>query len=202
MALGYALSGQALGVQFEHFRATSASNPDSCQPTATLTATFDVDSTFQRPPSNAKPVGRAYLDITQTQTDGYLVEAAPTVTAMPPQTFFVQQQSLGLPPTAVLCDAVVSLARPAAQQGVGLQPGYMTVSQATNVPLATGWPASMLLGIKGEKNTETLPDSTRDAWNVVLLPATPGVTIQVDDVLTVDLGQVCKVSPCKLSALG
>ncbi len=42
----------------------------------------------------------------------------------------------------------------------------------------------MLLGTNGEKDTESLPDSTRDAWCLVLLRAMPGVVIQLDNVFT------------------
>jgi hypothetical protein len=199
---GYAKTAAKLGLPFNQFRPVSANGPVTGVPLATLPAAFDVDGTFKRPQGNAKATYRAYADFSQTLPGDYLVEVSPTQTGQEPRTFFMASQQALLPPSAVICNAVVSLARPTTEAGPGLQSNYMTARKTTSVVLAIDWPASMLAGTKGEKNAEDLPDSTRDPWYLVLLPIIPGVTIQTDDVLTDDLGRACKVSSCELSALG
>jgi hypothetical protein len=200
---GYAKTAAKLGLSFNQFRPATATNPVSGTPLATLPAAFDVNGKFDAPREYAKATWRIYADFSQTLPGDYLVEVAPTQTGQAPRTFFVASQQPLLPPSAVLCNAVVSLQRADGDSGTeGAQAEYDTVSQETYTQLAIGWPASMLAGTKGEKNVEDLPDSTRDAWYIVLLPPIPGVVIQVDDVLTDALGRICKISSCELSALG
>jgi hypothetical protein len=67
---GYAISRQFLGVPFSQFCPTSAIDPVSGTPLATMLATFNVDGTFKQPPSYAKPVWRAYLDVSRMLPGG------------------------------------------------------------------------------------------------------------------------------------
>ena len=199
---GYSAAADVLGQPFSAFRPVSTDNPLAPgNLIATLPAVFSADDyRFGRPQAYAKSVWTVLVDSSQTQPGDYLVE----VTARPGQgirTFFVASQQPLLPIQAVACNAVVSVARPTPQEGIGALPAGGN-EVAVDVPTVTVWPCSMLTGTKGEADQNGLPDTTRGGWMIILLPPSLVADIRTDDILTDDRDVRYLVSNVERSALG
>ncbi len=193
---GYADAAIRLGTLYSQYRPSGVSAPiASGNLLGTILVAFDAAASFNfgRPALYAKPVWYALLDGTQTVVGDYLVGEAGT--------YFIAAQEPLLPIAAVLCNRTVSVLRPAGNTGVGAQP-YGGDTAATETPVMTTWPASILQGTKGEKGDVALPGDIRQPWYAILLPAWPGVLIDTADVLNDDLGRRMKVSGAELTNLG
>jgi hypothetical protein len=123
-------------------------------------------------------------------------------------TFFVSACGGVEPAACIRCNQVVSVSRPDANATVptapvyGRQPAYSGAGPAQTQILASGFPASILQGTKGEKGIASLPDDTRLPWVAILMPPVPGVMFRTGDQLDDDISRRYILSSCELSALG
>lgn len=195
---GYAQAAARVGTSYAQYRPTAALTAAvaGATPISTILAAFDAkpDFRFQVPNGYAKPIWFALADGTNLLVGDYLVGAGGT--------FFVAGRQALLPIQAVSCNATVSVIRPGGNTGVGVQP-YGGDYAAVGIPIATGYPASILQGTKGERGDTGLPGDVRMPWFSVLLPPCPGgVLIQAADDMTDTLGRRYKVSSAELTDLG
>ena len=115
--------------------------------------------------------------------------------------FFVAAMQQLLPILMVSCNRTVNVLRPSMETGPGAI-GYGGDTDGNEVPLMTGWPASVLQGSKGEKNDVGLPGDTKNPWFNVLLPYWQGVNLRTSDIVTDDIGGRYRVSSAELTDLG
>lgn len=191
---GYAISAGKIGLPYAQYRPDSA-DLTNWSPIATLLASFNAeDMKYSKPNKYAKPTWYVLIDGSQTQVGDYLIG--------PGGTFFIAAQQAILPILVVECNRTLSFARPQAQLQVGAVTNYEGNTEALQTPLASGWPASVLQGTKGEKNEVNLPGDTRNPWWLILLPAIPGVTLRTTDLVFDDLGRRMILSSVELTDLG
>ena len=199
-AKGYAIAARKTGLQHDIFRPVGATNPlDVAHKIASLPATWKPASpgdAFRGANLYGKPAWFGYYDFLQTRVGDYMVRQEDNATW-----FIIAQQHL-LQPTAVECNAVVSFVRPTSAASFGAQTTYNGDQLATEVPLLTGWPASMLAGSKGEKTDIVIPGDTRLPWFSVLLPAVGGVDLLTNDIMLDGAGRRYKVSSVEKTDLG
>lgn len=190
------IAGSILGSPYQQYRPTSALNPiSSGNLLNTLSAwiTADVKGMGDKPANYAKPVWYGMFDPTITQVGDYLVG--------PLGTFFIASQNAPQPFQVVLCNHSVNITQPAVQTSFGAQP-YGGDTLATELPLASLWPCSMLQGTKGEQGTSRLPGDVKQPWSIILLPPIPGVNLRNNFIATDETGQRHVMSSTELSALG
>lgn len=163
-----------------------------------IQARFDpsADLSARKPNLYGHPAWIAAIDRTSTGTavGDYLVAAAGTY-------FIVEQQAL-VPTACVLTNRTVSVYRPAS---AGTGSAFYFGNDANNgdgTLLLNAFPCSLLQGTKGERDPDNLPQSARQPWCAILLPVTPGVTIDPSDLIIDDLGHRWTVSNVEISALG
>ncbi len=218
-SLGFGVAAGALAQVFpefadtcQQFRPNGAANPtDPANQIGTVTALFDTapDFKFRTPSQFGKPQWYGLFDFSATQAGDYLVGAKAT--------WFVAAIEAIHPPLCIRCNRrVLTITRAAGNdaQAQGGPRGYggrivaPSLAEAAaglaETPLMTGWPASVLLGTKGESAPVSgrLPTDTRSPWWKVLLPAVPGVTLSNTDRMTDDLGRAYIISAAELTALG
>ena len=117
-------------------------------------------------------------------------------------TFFIASQNVPAPIVIVNCNHVVSFTKDAPQPLAGKNP-YGGRTLATDVPMLTGWPCSILAGTKGEQTRAALPADTRAAWYNILIPRTPiGLEFHMGDIMRDETGAQYIVSSTEYSALG
>ena len=188
---GYGVAARNLGAPFKQYRAVTAMLPLSGTPIQILQAAFDTDSkfSFKAPYGYAKPVLFGLFDGSLVLVGDYFVH--------PTQgTFFAAGYEPIKPWLCVECNRTLSFNRPTAPTS----PGYG--APVADAVLATGWPASVLQGTKGEGNPVGLPSDVRAPWVSILVPAIPGVTLKYSDRATDDLGRNFVLSNVELTDLG
>jgi hypothetical protein len=121
------------------------------------------------------PFRQAWADWSYLRVGDYL--------AGPEGTVFVAAIEPPKPMLVVMTNTVASLWRPAAPVLAGVNP-YGAVLPSTETALATGFPASLLVGGIGDRTRAGLPDDTRVPGFVALLPALPCVQPRVADILS------------------
>lgn len=195
---GYAKAAMRIGTPCGVYRPTSALTAalDAANLVTSIPASFNAqDMNYSRPNGYGKATWYCLADGSQLETGDYLLEPGE-----PP--FFVAALQPLLPILVVQCNRVVDLSRPHGVDHVGAQP-YGGESLSSADVLATGFPASILQGTKGEKNAVNLPGDVRSPWWSVLLPNLPGaVYLRADDIMTDDLGRRYKISSAEQTDLG
>ena len=126
------------------------------------------------------PFRQAWADWSYLQVGDYL--------AGPEGVMFVASIEPPKPMLVVMANARVMLARPGAAGQAGLS-GYGAVTVATEVPLLSGFPASLLAGGTGDRTRNGVPDDTKVPGFTALLPVVDGVTPQVADILMNERGE-------------
>ncbi|MEB0133578.1 hypothetical protein, partial [Pseudomonas sp. CCI2.4] len=116
-------------------------------------------------------------------------------------TFFIAAMQSTLPIYVVQTNRTVSVLRVGMDSGVGLG-GYGGDTPATEAPLMTGWPASVLQGTKGEANPANLPGDIRTPWWAILMPAWPGIVLRTSDIILDELGRKYVISSAELTDMG
>jgi hypothetical protein len=133
------------------------------------------------------------FDAAYTQPGDYLVQEQGI--------WFIAAQQRLLPVLCVQTNRTVSFTRPTAPSNAGLN-NYGGATTATNMPLLTNWPASVLgVAGRGHPGADLPGDSGVPYWTV-LLPAFPGVTLHPSDLVNDDLGRIAVVAAAELTALG
>ena len=196
---GNAIATRFLGAPFTQYRPTSVTNPVSGTPVATLQCAFDPDAAFSfaKPSGYSKPIYYGLFDGTNVRVGDYLVSATQG-------TFFTAGYEPIKPWLCVSCNRVMTFTRAAAPASTGLDPIYSGATQATDTLLLTGWPASCLAGTKGERGPSSiqLPGDVKLPWWAILLPAYPGVILNMGDRASDDLGRHYIISSAEQTSLG
>jgi hypothetical protein len=150
------------------------------------------DMKYSKPNKYGKATWYALVDGTDLEVGHYFIG--------PQGTVFVAALQPLLPILVVECNRVVSIFRPQAQPGDGIQP-YGGNTDTTETLLIAGRPCSILQGTKGEKSDANLAGDTRSPWWAILMPVA-GVDLRMDDIITDDRGLRYVVSSVEISDLG
>lgn len=175
---GMGKAAQRIGLPFDVYRPAGATNPmDAGNKVATLPAHFTADGGYTKPDGYGSATRQAMLDGAQVAVGDYLAgEGGP---------YFIAAKQPLLPILAVSCDRTVS------------------ITQGGASPVAVGWPASVLLSGSGGANAlEMLPGAPANPLWRLLLPAVPGLTFNVADLVTDDLLRSYFIEAAELTDLG
>ncbi|KAF1009487.1 MAG: hypothetical protein GAK28_00125 [Luteibacter sp.] len=193
---GYAQAAKRIGLPFQQYRTTSTSG--AIVPAAligTVVASFNAqDMKYGKPNAYGKPLWYCLADGRVLSPGDYLVNAA--------STYFIAGMQPLLPILAVDCNRMLSFYRPQQQPTVGI--GAYGGNTAENQQLiATGFPASVLQGTKGERNEVGLPGDVKTPWWAILLPALPGnAQLRADDVAIDENGRRYVLASAEQTDLG
>ena len=192
---GYAKAAQRIGLPFNQYRPTTATNPiSSPYLLGTLLASFNaMDFKYGKANVHGKPTWYCLADGAQLAEGDYLTYGD--------DTYFIAAMQQLLPILAVDCNHVVTMYRPQQQIGVGAV-GYGGNTAQNDTVLASGFPASILQGTKGEHGDTGLPGDVRNPWWLILLPNMPGVSLRTDDVMVDENGTRYTLSSTEQSDLG
>lgn len=190
---GYGQAAKRIGYSYQQYRATSAGNPLATTALQSLYCSFTTNFNYNLPNKYGQATWLGLFDGSNVQPGDYLTGHGGT--------FFVAAMQDTLPIYCVQCNRAVNVLRVSMDSGVG-QVGYGGDTPGTEVPLMTGWPASVLQGTKGEQNELKLPGDVRTPWWAILMPAWPGVTLRTSDIITDDLGRRYMISSAELTDMG
>jgi hypothetical protein len=193
---GRGIAAARIGSPFTLYRPLSSSAPivpGNALGTVMVLLDSGFAAPFKRPNLYGGPVWQAIMDASVTRAGDYISNGS--------DTYFLAAIQALLPVAVVVCNRVITVLRPAGNTGVGAQP-YGGDVVGSEVPLMTGWPASVLNGTKGERGDVALPGDIRMPWAAILLPSWPGVVLKPADVVTDDLGRRYKLSACELTDMG
>lgn len=193
---GYAKAASRIGYTTDVYRPVSAANPLAYgNKIASIPVSFNAeDMTYSRPNKYAKPTWYALLDGTLVKVGDYLQNNNDG-------TFFIAAMQQALPVLVVSTNRTINVLRAMQQTATGAV-GYNGDTVATETALMTAWPASVLIGTKGEKNAVGLPGDSRQPWWAILLPAVASVVIRPYDIITDELSRRYIVSSAELTGLG
>ncbi|ARF50033.1 hypothetical protein [Pantoea stewartii] len=192
--IGYGKAAKRIGYNAQQFRATSAFNPLATAALQSLPASFTTNYSYSAPNKYGQATWLGVFDGRAFLPGDYLVSPEDG-------TFFVAAMQTTLPILLVSCNRTISILRPSMGGGPGAI-GYGGDTAASEVPIMTNWPCSMLQGSKGEKNEVGLPADAKNPWFNVLLPYVNGVTLRTADIITDDLGGRYKLTSAELTDLG
>lgn len=187
-ALGPRVTAQVLGLPFAQYRPSGAGAAlASANLLGTVPAWITADPKLMaaRPFNYAKPAGYAAVDPAIVAVGDYLVGSL--TVGGEQETFFVASADIPAPIMVIRCNRVLTVTRPG-----GPAPGadyYGGDTTATETPLITAWPASVLQGTKGERGDLTLPGDVRNPWGAILLPPSVPVQLRFADVALDDQPQ-------------
>lgn len=210
VAFGLGKAALALGAPCQWFRPMGPSNP--------LALPYGQIIAFFRSPGgpfvNPQPYGKAaYLgtfDPTLVEIGDYLIEPATG-------TFFVATLSPVQYPLCVLCNHVLTFARPGSASSSDTGAAMATEGQPANdashdyyggdiasaeVPLMSGWPASVLNKSRGSLGETKLPGDVRLGSMEILIPSVSGVVLQPNDQITDETGLRYTISAPEVTSYG
>ena len=206
---GYAKAALRVGLDFDLYRPTSATNPLAIgNKLLTLKAAFTVhsgsDFNFSKPSDYKGPMFHALLDGTQVKVGDYLKSSV-----SPDGPFFIIGADPIVPILAVQSNRTVSVFKPDDAAGSGSRPigvsGYggtiATTANANEYAVMTGWPASVLEGSRGMTGGALPIDAEMPLWRI-LMPAWAGVLINPGYVIQDDANKRMIVKQAELSNLG
>jgi hypothetical protein len=151
------------------------------------------DNRFLRPGGYGTAIWHGVFDAAYTRVGDYLVQNR--------DVWFIAAQQDLLPVLCVKADRVVSFSRSDAPSSAGVN-AYSGVTTATNIPLFTDWPASILgVGGSGLPRADLPSDESVPYWTV-LMPAYGDVILLPGDLMQDDLGRNATVAAAELSSLG
>lgn len=183
------------------FNALAAMDPAGTMQTLMVAYDTTAALSFTAPAKPANALRYLMADATLLLPGDYL-------TGTQDGTFFVASIENVKPPLVVLCNRTINLSSPTAdiagQAGYGPLPysGQGGTTRPNMIPYMVGFPASILIGTKGEANPASLPDDVRAPWVVVLLPQFGLTPIQTSDQIEDDLGRTFTISSAELTPLG
>lgn len=189
---GYGLAAKRIGFPYDVHRPADPLHPIGAA-LATLPASFNQEFSYRRPNKYGVATWMGIFDASACLVGDYLIGRQGT--------FFIAAMQDTLPLFMVQTNRVVSVLRVGMDSGVG-QIGYGGATAANEVPMLSGWPASVLQGTKGERNEVLLPGDVRTPWWLILLPAWPGVVLRTSDVISDDLNRRYIVSSAELTDMG
>ncbi|MDF7658321.1 hypothetical protein PUG81_05015 [Erwiniaceae bacterium L1_54_6] len=193
--IGYGKAAKRIGYVAQQYRATSASSPLQTTALQTLNASFTTNFTYSVPNKYGQATWLGVFDGREFLPGDYLVS---------PQdgTFFVAAMQTTLPIYCVQTNRTIDVLRTTQQPGGGGVQGYGGTTEANEVAIMSGWPASVLQGTKGEKSPVNLPADAKTPWYVILLPAFGDVILRTSDIITDDIGRRYVISSAELTDMG
>jgi hypothetical protein len=153
---------------------------------------------FTQPVGYGAAVWTAQFDAAATRPGDYLVR--PEAQGEERAVWFIAAQQALLPVLCVHATRIVAFHRPAPQSAIGINP-YGGVLRGGAIPLASGWPASVLTGGAGLDPANLPADATPGGWSV-LLPPLGGVVLRAGDLMTDDLARTGIVAAAERTDLG
>jgi len=192
---GLNVAARATGVDTDAYRPNGDIDPlTPANRYLRLRATFaPEDGQFRRANAYGAALWRGIFDAAYTHVGDYLVQG----TAV----WFIAAQQRLLPVLCVRTNRVVNFLRPAAPSRSGVN-DYGGVVTATNAPLLTGWPASVLgASGRGRPDADLPTDSAIPYWTIIL-PAFGDTILRPSDLITDDLGRNAIVAAAELTDLG
>jgi hypothetical protein len=192
---GLNVAARATGATTSAYRPRGAGNPLAASNRfLRLHAAFSgLDGKFGRQNKYGDALWCGIFDAAYTHPGDYLVQHDAT--------WFIATQQRLLPVLCVQTNRVVSFARPAAQAATGVNT-YGGVTAASDTPIMTNWPASVLVESREGRPLANLPTDTTVSYWTVLLPACPGTLLQSADLMSDDLGRNGIVATTELTGLG
>jgi hypothetical protein len=193
---GYAKAAAKIGLTFSQYRPTTGTAALAAgNKLGTLPVSFNAqDFGYSKPSKYGNAVWYCLADGTQLAPGDYLEGNGAT--------YFIAAMQPLLPILAVKCNRVVTLYRPQQQTGVGAV-GYGGNTAGNQTVIASGFPASILQGSKGEKGEVNLPGDVRSPWWILLLPNLPGALyLRTDDIVIDDFGRRYTLSSVEQTELG
>lgn len=195
---GYAKAGSKLGLPHSLYRPVGAGPALAAQnllnPNVPFIASATPDAAFKRPSGWTTPELYALVDPRLLQSGDYL--------SGPTGVWFVGSCDGVAIPLVVQCNYTVDISRPAGMTA-GLNQAYGGRIDATDSPLVTGWPASLLSGGHSEAGRAMVPgDPKRFAGAICKLPRVPGVTFASGDRIVVEGGDTWVIAGAFLLDLG
>lgn len=192
---GMNTAARSIGARADAYRPSGSADPLSPRnrflrlPTA-FTA---IRGGFEHAPAYGTALWYGIFDAAYTRPGDYLVRDDAS--------WFIAAQEQLLPVLCVQTNRVVTFSRPAAQSSAGVNT-YGGVTAAALEPLIERWPASVITASTAGRPDAGLPSDASVPYWTVLLPATPGVTLRVADLMADDLGSNAVVSSAELTHLG
>jgi hypothetical protein len=177
---GYGKASQRIGYLFTIYRPRSGSaalvpgNVVGAQLNAIFTVKASTFS-FGRPGDYKNPLWLGLFDPTTTKVGDYL--SNPTH-----GTWFIIALQDQLPVLCVECNNTISIVRPGGSPVLGVG-SYSGASPATETPIITSWPASLILDARGRSTGANLPLDEQNPFFLALLPAFAGADIRPSDIL-------------------
>lgn len=193
---GYAKAAAKIGLSFSQYRPTAGTEATAAgNLVGTLLASFNAqDFAYQKPNKYGNAVWYCLADGTQLAPGDYLTGNG--------STYFIAAMQPLLPILAVECNRVLTLYRPQQQTGVGAV-GYGGNTEENQTAIASGFPASVLQGSKGQRGEVNLPGDVRSPWWVMLLPNLPGnAYLRTNDIAIDDFGRRYTFSSVEQTDLG
>lgn len=193
---GFGKAAQRIGLPFDVFRPNGTATPLAPgNKVATLPAAFAVHSimnfSFGKPSDFETGLFHGLFDASAVRAGDYLSGRG--------RTFFVAALDPIVPPLCVSCERTLTVTR-AAAKGIGEQ-GYGGSTRASDVPILTGWPGS-LLAARIMRETDMLPGDAGHGTFDVLLPITAGAEIRSSDVIIDDMSRRYVVQSAQATAQG
>lgn len=172
---------QVLGLPFTQYRPVgtgAAIAPANLLGTIPGWITADPKLMAAAPFGYGKPVGFAAVDPAVTRPGDYLVGSLTLGGGT--DTFFIASQDIPAPIQVVICNQMLTIARP-----IDETPGpgaYGGAKRTSGAPLLSAWPASVIQGRNPAPGELKNPGDTKLPWVAILLP--PGVSqLRMGDVI-------------------
>jgi hypothetical protein len=192
---GMNVAARNIGTTTDAYRPTDVSAPTAPRNRyLRFHAAFSApDNRFLKPSGYGSAIWHGVFDAAYTKVGDYLIQKG--------NIWFIAAQQDLLPVLCVKADRVVSFSRSDAPASAGVNT-YSGVTTATNTPLLTDWPASILgVGGSGTPSANLPSDGSVPYWTV-LLPAFGEVVMLPGDLMQDDLGRDATVAAAELTALG
>jgi hypothetical protein len=148
---------------------------------------------FERPLEFGTALCQGIFDASYTQAGDYLVQGNAI--------WFIASQDPLLPVLCVRANSVVSFYRPEYGTDIDVD-AYGGIVSDELIPLADGWPASVLGTTEGGRSAAELPGDKGVSQWIVILPRSVEIMFQPADLMRDDLGRSGIVSSAERSDLG
>jgi len=181
VSAGYAKSAQRIGYAFTVYRPAGAGNPivPGNIVGGPINAAFTPRASgfnFQITSDYKQPLFHGLFDATSINVGDYMHLAGHGA-------YFVIAKPDLAPILCVQCNNTVSVSRPAGPSGYGVT-SYIGDTAATETPVMTSFPASVIFEARGKNSGAQLPLDDVKPYFIVLLPALAGVDIRTSDIIT------------------
>jgi hypothetical protein len=207
---GLGKAGTVLGFQMNVYRASAALSTPIAPGNLVTTLTANIDShaalDFTVQPKPGAFIFYFLGDPTLLLPGDYLVGQGalsdqPSTTPGQTETYFVGECGGVEPALLVRCNATINMLRQPGESAFG-NVGYMGDIKPNEVPLMTGWPASVLRTGRAAAGATKLAGDVDMPWFDILLPFYPGVELTQADIAVDQTGRRFRVSAAEQTQSG